>query len=232
VKIEQRDWGAIAVLACLGVAGFWMWSGTKPLPLSPNTLSAASTTPARVPAIASNAAPLPEPPTIVHTSAATLVDDELYSCVDLSVQEPPEVAEAFRKFADASPQAIFDDEVSTWAVGGKSIVRDALDAKHKGSGLDTRPKGKAQVLTKPCREQFSRTAIASCLLNFDGLLGPKVPAIKMSLSTAYYLIPDDLVMSRCIAAGGDWQELARDSSAYLYQKSQESARRLRKMVGQ
>ena len=119
---------------------------------------------------------------------------------------------------------VFDDELSTWLAGGKSVLRDALEKRHKGSGLDARPKGTPQVLTKRCSEQFARAIIASCGIAFDVALGSKVPPVKMSISTAYYLIPDDIVMSHCIAAGGDWQEVARDSTEYLYAKSQASAR--------
>lgn len=136
------------------------------------------------------------------------------------------------KTLDASPQAVADDELSTWLAGGKSVVGDSLNKKQKGSGLEVRPKGTTQPLTKLCADQFARPVIASCAISANEVLPNGMPPVKFSAKTLYYLPTDDLVMSQCIAVGGDWQEAAHDSSEYLYAKSQESGRRFLKSVGQ
>lgn len=160
-----------------------------------------------------------------------MLDGQLYACVNLTVDEPQFMADALRASYDAGQQFIFDDDLLTWLGGGKSMTGDQLDKRHKGSALEARPKGTPQMLTKSCSEQFARPVIASCAISIAASVNEKLPPIGLKVSVAYFLIPSDAVMSACLAAGGDWKEVARDSLEYLHKKSQESARLFQKSLG-
>ena len=222
------DWGkwAFAGFALLAVG--LMWRGTRPLP--PQNRPAAPITPP------TTKAPSVEPPAAAppvsgaDSYAATLADGELYSCTGLAVDVPPEVAQVFLKAVDAGPKAVFGSDLIAWLSGADSKLGSLLDAKRKGSSKTLRPAGISEELTKPCSDQFSRKSLATCLVPLVWNVAPKLPEVPMSLGISYFQIPGDAVMAACIAASGDWKEVARDSSDYLYAKTQASARRFQKSL--
>jgi hypothetical protein len=165
-------------------------------------------------------------------AASSFVDDELYACSELYIDVPQAVVAALATKSDAGLQFIFDDDLSLWLRGGKTITTDLITAqrgKEASSGL--RPKGAAQVLKKPCRDQFSRQLIASCTTALKPTSAP-IPISKVALQTLYYQIPGDQVMARCMAAGSDWWEVPQDSAEYIRANARDAMRRLRKQTGQ
>lgn len=176
--------------------------------------------------------PAPVAPRVITSSAAIFADGELYACTDFALRDLPELDKLSAR-ADAGLEFVFNDDLNTWLGAGKSVVGGLLrDTHDKDSSANLRPSGKPQILSKACVAQFSRTTIATCSTEMTSAMHDGGSQIHATLKTTYYQIPPDTSMNGCLAAGSDWWEAARDSSEYRYEKSQESSRRLLKMVGQ
>jgi hypothetical protein len=167
----------------------------------------------------------------IVAKAASFVDEELFSCTEFALTDSPELEAAAAK-ADAGVQFVFNDDLLTWLQGGKTLLGDLLTRKHgKESVSGLRPSGKPQTLNKTCKDQFSRAVVATCTTTMIGSPNDAGLSTNAALQTVYYQLPDDVTMSRCIAAGSEWTEVAQDSIEWITARNAQLQRRARKLIG-
>lgn len=169
---------------------------------------------------------------LVPAAAASLVEDALYACTDLSFDLPPEPLAGLNKLSDAGAQFVVADDLSGWLTNdAESLLADILSARRKKEAVTgLRPAGKVQVLSKSCREQFPRAIIATCKTPLPSKEPDAGWRVNVALQTAYYQPTDDKVMQRCIASGSDWWEVSRDSREYIRANADKAMRRLQRHV--
>ncbi len=99
----------------------------------------------------------------------------------------------------------------------------ALDetAGKEAAGM-LRPVGKPQALRQICDKQFpNRLIVSSCVLG----AGKKI-RVGIELRSFDAIAGNDRAMRGCIAAKGDWQEMATDSRDFKREQLQQRLRAL------
>lgn len=206
-------WGGPVLMAAL------LACGRKSTPTERSAPSIAPVASQAIPVVSVVASAAAEEP-LRTSSAAVFKGDKLAACLDLALVSPGiERAFAASKI-DASIETAVEDDSRVFISGGDSIVGQLVNATHgKGRAARLAVGGEAQVLTKPCGEQFAgRTVIASCRVQLryrkDG--GPEA---RLGFEIKHFdALASDKSMQACLAVKGEWTELPKDSLQFRNQK--------------
>lgn len=228
--LTASTWSSLALAVFLAAPG-----GCKKKPEAGRAGSVETTS-----ASASVPMPAPSQPVAAATdrllgsSVAAFDGDRLVACLDVAMTPEPferlmAMAQSAGKLdAGSDAQFLLDDDVRGYLNAQDTMIGSVLnDVYGKGTASALRPRGKPTPIGKPCRQQFSsRTVIASCAVSarlqhdagFDWRLGAEF--------LYFDALAGDGAMKGCLGAKGNWEELPKDSAAFLHEKHDQLFRRL------
>lgn len=174
-----------------------------------------------VPALSATAVPIEAsaPAAAPTTTVAVFDGDKLVACLDLHsnlaamVESMVKQADAGARTKGMTSEQLASDDLMGFARGLKSVLGGATTFRLK-------VKGDGQALKQPCANQFAgRAVISTCAVNADKRLGRDGGVgfdLHAQLRASFYAVTgDDRWMRGCLAAGGDWNEVAHDSAEYM-----------------
>jgi hypothetical protein len=171
----------------------------------------------------------PAPPPVDRVSVALFNKERLVACGDhwltQGVLNPP---------ADAgmTAESLQAEDLEVFLKGGKSfvgkLVRKLKDPGAKDS-VALKFSGEGQQLKKLCAEQFpGRTTIGRCRIG--GVVTGGAKPILFGVETHSYVVDTDTFARQCIANGGDWSELAKDSLEFMQAKHEQALDELKRKI--
>lgn len=222
IKLLLIAVGALVVL--VGILGLVMSRASRPTAAASGTHAPALPAP---PTAAPSAPVAVAQPELVWASAATFVRDELRSCVDLGWER--HLLERVRETAkDPKAKAmpledLAADEVRVELLGGNTMLDDVLKPRGgTGEFLVAAQAKEVTPLRQSCAKQFpTRKALATCIV---ALSNTKHSLGQLRLAI-YSALANDRAMRECVAVGGEWAEVDRDSLEFRSARSRELIRR-------
>ncbi len=211
-------------MRALAVAGLVVLAACKaspqpaPKPLA-SVVAAAAPPPSTVPSVAPDQDELE--PGQHASSVAVFKNDQLSACID-SIWASPLIEQIAIK-AGKPVKEVIDDDVAGFVSGIDTLLGDILnESAGKEATALLRRSGKAQPLRQICDKQFpGRTIVSSCVLG----AGTKI-RVGLEIRSFDAIPGNDRFMRGCLAAKGDWQEMAPDSRDFRREKLQQQLRAL------
>jgi hypothetical protein len=193
-------------------------------------------------------APMPQPATSAPTaeptfatSVAVFLGEKLSSCVDVAYRRDTLdllIAKLAERDAGAKAmriEALANEDVAAYVSGGDTLLGGSLNkALGAGTAKALRPNGKPTPLTKPCNEQFAgRTVVATCFVVARPEPNDAGFSFPVALGVTYYdALLGDSPMRACLAAKGEWKELAQDSLEHMAARHRQLYDKLQREVGE